>query len=248
MDDRTIAITAMKSKRRLGMPADEAAPAAEASTDVIEERAARIRDLVKATMILRHTRASDLDLLRREKSGDQDTIVSGMRQNNRHDCEHNVNGGIMVTNNAIQFWEDLKLFQRAFHKSVPMFIRTDKGAHEDVWPSFFDNQLRNNSREIRRKRVQIAWPNLSNHVSMFIKNVAYESFISPARELLDRDMRIGDPGADWQSIQIITPQIDVHSSVQEQADKLDKIFHAAERLYDFFLLHEKALLAMPRQK
>jgi hypothetical protein len=38
------------------MPADEAAPAAEASTDVFEERAARIRDLVKATMILRlHT-------------------------------------------------------------------------------------------------------------------------------------------------------------------------------------------------
>ena len=57
------------------MPADEAAPAAEASTDVFEERAARIRDLVKATMILRHTRASDLDLLRREKSGDQDTIA-----------------------------------------------------------------------------------------------------------------------------------------------------------------------------
>jgi hypothetical protein len=154
----------------------------------------------------------------------------------------------MVTNNPKQFWEELKLFQRAFHKTVPMFIRTDEGAHEDVWPSFFDNQLQNNSREIRRKRVQIAWPNLSDHVSLFIKNVAYKSFVSPARGLLDRNMRVGDPGADWQSIQIITPLIDVHSSVQEQADKLDRIFDAAKRLYEFFLLHEKALLAIPRQK
>lgn len=129
-----------------------------------------------------------------------------------------------------------------------MFIRTDEGAHEDVWPSFFDNQLGNNWREIRRKRVQIAWPNMSDHVSLFVKQIAYKSFIVPARGLLDEDMRVGDPGANWQSIQIITPLVDVYSSVREQAEKLDKIFHAATRLYEFFLMHEKPLLAIPRQK
>ena len=91
----------------------------------------------------------------------------------------------MATNNPMQFWDEMKRFQRTFHKGVPMFIRTDKGAHEDVWPSFFDNQLRNNWREIRRKRIQIAWPNRSDHVSLFIKNVAYEDFIRPVQELLN---------------------------------------------------------------
>jgi hypothetical protein len=155
---------------------------------------------------------------------------------------------IIVTNNAIQFWEELKLFQRALHKSVPMFIRTGEGTHEDVWPSFFDNQLRNNSREIRRRRVQIAWPNRSDHVSLFIKNISYENFILTARALPDEHMKVGNRGTDWQSIQIATPLIDVRSSVREQADKLDQIFHAAKRLYEFFLLHERVLLAIPRKQ
>ena len=47
MDAKTIAIAAVKIKRRFCKPPDEPAPA-EVPTDIIEARAARVRDLVKA--------------------------------------------------------------------------------------------------------------------------------------------------------------------------------------------------------
>ena len=145
----------------------------------------------------------------------------------------------------MKFWDDLKLFQRTFHKSIPMFINTTQGAHEDVWPSFFDNQLRNNSREIRRNRIQVAFPNRSDHISLFVKHVAYEAFRDAVNSLLEESMYVGPPGDDWQSVQVKVPRISVFESVERQAENLDEVFRAAKRLYDFFIRYEKELLAIP---
>jgi hypothetical protein len=145
---------------------------------------------------------------------------------------------------AVQFWKDLSVFQRAFHPEVPMFASPQQGARINVWPSFFENQLRNNKREIRRKRIQLVHSG-KRHVSLFVKNVAYPDFLPVAQPLLEPGMSIGAEGKTWQSIQIQVPEIDPLVSVQSQADRLDEVFKAVRRLYDFFEKNQVALLGVP---
>jgi hypothetical protein len=145
---------------------------------------------------------------------------------------------------AVQFWKELSVFQRAFHPDVPMFASPQQGARINVWPSFFENQLRNNKREIRRKRIQLAHSG-KRHISLFVKNVAYRDFMPVAQPLLEPGMTIGAEGKTWQSIQLTVPEIDPLQSVQSQAEKLDEVFKAVRRLYEFFERNHTALLNVP---
>ena len=148
---------------------------------------------------------------------------------------------------AVQFWKDLSVFQRAFHPNVPMFASPQQGARINVWPSFFENQLRNNKREPRRKRIQLVHSG-KRHVSLFVKNVAYRDFVPVAQPLLEPGISIGAEGKTWQSIQIAVPEIDPLVSVQSQAESLDKVFKAARRLFDFFEKNQAVLLGVPTSK
>ena len=94
---------------------------------------------------------------------------------------------------AVQFWKDLTVFQRFFHPDVPIFANPQQGARINVWPAFYENQLRNNKREIRRKYVQIAHSG-STHVSLFIKNVRYSDFVPVVSTIIEPEMRIGYEG------------------------------------------------------
>lgn len=82
---------------------------------------------------------------------------------------------------AVQFWKDYGIFQRAFHPTIPVFVKTQKGSRAGgVWPSFYDNQLRYNLREPRRKRVQLVHMDTNAYVTLFIKRVAYADFVHTA--------------------------------------------------------------------
>jgi len=146
---------------------------------------------------------------------------------------------------AVQFWKELSLFQRAFHPDVPIFINRQQGAGINVWPSFYENQLRNNKREIRRKYIQLVHSGKS-HLSLFVKNVRYEAFLPVVSNLIEPDMVVGDEGESWQSIQLLVPEVDPCLSVESQTEKLDQIFIAARRLYQFFIKNEIALLSIPK--
>lgn len=148
---------------------------------------------------------------------------------------------------AVRFWKDLTKFQRAFHPDVPIFASPQAGARINVWPSFYENQLRNNKQEIRRKYIQLAHSG-KRHVSLFVKNVRYPDFAPIVKPILEPEMMIGRPGGSWQSIQVRVPEIDPCLTVEAQAEELDKVFAAARRLYEFFLIHETALLSIQRFK
>jgi hypothetical protein len=144
---------------------------------------------------------------------------------------------------AVRFWQDLRLFQLTFHPDVPLFADPQTGARVNVWPSFYENQLRGNKREVRRKRIQLVHSG-KRHISLFVKNVPFEDFSGTVQPLLEPGLNIGAPGGSWQSIQIAVPEVSPLSTVHEQADKLDQVFLAARRLYEFFLRHESSLLAI----
>lgn len=148
---------------------------------------------------------------------------------------------------AVQFWKDLSLFQRAFYPEVPIFASPQQGARINVWPSFFENQLRNSRHDIRRKRIQLVHSG-KRHVSLFVKNVAYRDFYPVALALIEPGMNIGAEGKTWQCIQIQVPEVDPLLSVQSQANRLDEVFKAARRLYDFFEANHAVLLSVPRSK
>lgn len=148
---------------------------------------------------------------------------------------------------AVDFWPELTRYQRQFHPDVPIFAKPQAGARLNVWPAFYENQLRNNKREIRRKYIQLAHSG-KHHISLFIKNVRYEEFLPVAKSILEPGLNIGNKGGSWQSIQIRVPEIDPCKGVDIQRDKLDSVFNAARRLYEFFLKNEAALLAIPRFK
>lgn len=148
---------------------------------------------------------------------------------------------------AVQFWKDLKLFQRAFYPEVPIFASPQQGARVNVWPSFFENQLRNNRHDIQRRRIQLVHSG-KRHVSLFVKNVAYRDFRPVALALIEPGMNIGAEGKTWQSIQIQVPEVNPLLSVQSQANRLDEVFKAARRLFDFFEANHVALLGVPQSK
>jgi hypothetical protein len=148
---------------------------------------------------------------------------------------------------AVQFWKDLSVFQRAFHPEVPIFAAPQQGARINVWPSFYENQLRNNKREVRRKRIQLVHAG-KRHVSLFVKNVSYRDFLPVAQPLLESGMSVGSEGKTWQSIQIQVPEIDPLQGVQPQAQRLDEVFIAVRRLYQFYEKNEAALLSVPVSK
>jgi hypothetical protein len=148
---------------------------------------------------------------------------------------------------AVQFWKDLSIFQRAFHPEVPIFAAPQQGARINVWPSFYENQLRNNKREIRRRRIQLVHSG-KRHVSLFVKNVAYRDFLPVAQSILEPGMSVGAEGKTWQSIQIQVPEIDPLQGVQSQAQRLDEVFVAVRRLYEFYEKNEAALLGVTVSK
>lgn len=78
-----------------------------------------------------------------------------------------------------------------------------------------------------------------------MKNVAYRDFVPVTQPLLEPGMSIGAEGKTWQSIQIQVPEIDPLVSVQSQAERLDEVFKAVRRLYDFFEKNQAALLGVP---
>jgi hypothetical protein len=125
--------------------------------------------------------------------------------------------------------------------------RSTKGARINVWPAFYENQLRNNKREIRRKYVQIAHSG-STHVSLFVKNVRYSDFVPVVSTTVEPEMRIGVEGKSWQSVQVRVPPVDPLLGVESKTEQLDKVFGAARRLYEFFIKNEPALLSIPRFK
>jgi hypothetical protein len=129
---------------------------------------------------------------------------------------------------------------------VPIFADPQQGARINVWPSFYENQLRLNKREIRRKRIQLVHSG-SAHVSLFVKNVQSEDFTRAASHLLEPGMAIGKGGS-WQSVQVKVPIVDPRLGVKSQTDKLDQVFDAARQLYEFYLKHEITLLNIPTFK
>lgn len=58
-------------------------------------------------------------------------------------------------------------------------------------------------------------------------------------------MSFAPPGGSWQSIRLGVPGIDVCKPLDHQTEQLDEVFKAAKRLYEFYLRHERNLLAIP---
>jgi hypothetical protein len=117
----------------------------------------------------------------------------------------------------------------------------------NVWPSFYENQLRKNKGEIRRKHIQLAHAG-KYHLSLFVKNVKYKDFLPVASNLIEPDMVVGDEGRAMQSVQLRVPKVDPRLGVESQRKQLDQIFIAASRLYQFFINNEIALLSIPKSK
>src|SRR5260370_13087952 len=144
---------------------------------------------------------------------------------------------------AAQFWNDLSRFQRALYPDVPIFINRQQGAGIFVWPSFYENQLANNPRELRRKRVQIVHSG-KTHVALYIKNMKFADFSPVVQPLLKDGIQIGTPGTAWQSVNAKVPLVDPQVPLDNQLEALDKVFEAVGELYDFFIQNEKALLCL----
>jgi hypothetical protein len=144
---------------------------------------------------------------------------------------------------AAQFWSDLSRFQRALYPDVPIFINRQQGAGISVWPSFYEDQLANNRREVRRKRVQIVHSGKA-HVALYIKKVKFADFEPIVRPLLKDSIQLGAPGTSWQSVKIDVPRVDPLVPIDSQLEALDKVFQAVRELYDFFIENEKALLSV----
>ena len=127
---------------------------------------------------------------------------------------------------------------------MPIFADPQQGARINVWPSFYENQLRNNKREVRRKHIQLVHSG-KTHVSLFVKNVKHKDFAPVVSNIIEPNMMIGAEGQSWQSIQIRVPPVDACLSVESQREKLDEVFQAARRLYGFFIKNESVLFSIP---
>jgi hypothetical protein len=175
--------------------------------------------------------------LERMNAGSADSVVL-------HEAAKPANAWNKPIPGAAQFWSDLARFQRAVYPNVPIFINRQQGAGVFVWPSFYENQLAKNQRAIRRKRVQIVHSGKS-HVALYIKNVLFKHFEPVVRPILVDGIRIGAPGAAWQSVNIEVPFVSPQLPLEGQAERLDQVFSAARQLFDFFEKHENALLGIP---
>ena len=150
---------------------------------------------------------------------------------------------------AVQFWKAYEKYQRQFHPESPVFVKTEKGSRiGGVWPSFYDNQLRNNPSAPRRKRVQIVHMDTNAYVALFIKRIAFPDFENAVAELLEPSMLLAPQGGSWQSIRVGVPAINPLEPIESQAERLDKVFLAAQRMYEFYVRHESRLLAIPTIK
>jgi hypothetical protein len=130
---------------------------------------------------------------------------------------------------------------------VPIFIDRQKGAGLAVWPSFYDNQLGDNRREIRRKRIEITHSG-KQHVALYVKKVRAEPFGECVRSLLDEGIQLAPPGRTWQSVRVEVPFVDPKRPLEEQIDQVSSVFTAARRLFDFYLNNEERILAIPTFK
>lgn len=147
---------------------------------------------------------------------------------------------------AVQFWEDFRQFGCTHYSAVPVFVDAQQGSRVGgVWPSFYDNQLRRNSQEPRRKRVQIVHMDTADYVCLFIKKVEFGAFRAFALPVLEEGMTVAPPGTSWQSIRITTGPVDPLQPLGSQIATLNKVFQAAQRLYEFYLNHETTFLGIP---
>jgi hypothetical protein len=142
---------------------------------------------------------------------------------------------------AAEFWADLARFQREVFPDVPIFINRQQGAGVFVWPSFFEDQLARNKREIRRKRIQIVHSGKS-HVSLFVKSVKPDAFLPVVTPLINEPIQLGAAGQSWQSVKVLVPYVDPQKSLSAQIDEIKSVFEAARLLYDFFIKNERVLL------
>ncbi len=144
---------------------------------------------------------------------------------------------------AVQFYADLHEFRRTFFPEVPIFVNRQQGAGIFVWPSFFENQLAKNPREIRRKRVQLVHSG-KEHVALFIKKIRHSDFRPVAEKLIEGKIEVGDPGTAWQSFRVRVPYVDPQLPLAEQTEALIHVFEAAKTLYKFFIKNETELLGI----
>ena len=89
-------------------------------------------------------------------------------------------------------------------------MNTHRGSRAGgVWPSFYDDEFRNNRAQPDRKRIQIAHMDTNGYVSLFVKRVSYPNFVTAIQNVLENEMRIARPATSWQSIRLDVPVIDV---------------------------------------
>ncbi len=138
-----------------------------------------------------------------------------------------------------EFWSNLRRYQRAMFPNDPIFIKGQEG--DGVWPSFYDNQLRNNSKEIRRKRIQIVQSG-KTHVALFVKKVAYDDFVRAVQPILPEGLSVAPANKTWQGVRVTIPEIDPRRPIEVQLEAVDAMFRAARRLMEFFLAHEETLI------
>lgn len=146
---------------------------------------------------------------------------------------------------AVQFWEDFRQFGDTHWSTVPVFVNTQRGSKvRGVWPSFYENQLKGNTREPSRKRVKIVHMDTADYVSLFIIRVEIGTFAATVNPILEEGMTVAPAGTSWQSIRIKTGPVDPLQPLDIQITTLNKVFETAKLFYEFFLSHENKFLSI----
>lgn len=150
---------------------------------------------------------------------------------------------------AVKFWTEYSTFALVNYPTVPVSIRSQKGSRAGgVWPSFYDDALRDNKTLPKRKNVQIVHIDNSAHLALFLKKVGYEDFINATAHLLEEGMAFGPKGKSWQSIRVPVPIVDPSLPFNDQSKALHSVFHEAQHLYEFFIRKEEIFLSIPSRQ
>jgi hypothetical protein len=85
----------------------------------------------------------------------------------------------------------------------------------------------------------------ADYVCLFIKKVEFGAFVAFVLPILGEGMTVAPPGTSWQSIRITTGPVDPLQPLGSQTTTLNKVFQAAQHLYEFYLNHETTFLRIP---
>ncbi len=149
----------------------------------------------------------------------------------------------MIQTSENIFWKEVKKYQLENWPKIQItFSASITGKphkpHE-FWSYFYKDKITN-------KRIEIAWSG-DEHVSLFVKKIErsrYTDFYQAVEPILSGPIRMGEVGDSWQSVKIIVPPIDPEKPIQDQTNKLDEVFSAAEKLYEFYRKHAAKLLKL----